>query len=351
MGGPDILYTQDSSLIIPELLSCCVDPFTHSFYTCTAMLLGLDSGSYRLAAGLGEWRPHQSPPMRLEHFFRKAAELGLQGVAISDLRLLEKVDYGALCALRRQADEFHLFLKLIYTGLQPEQLQDIIRIGGALGCREVCFVPAFERPPSAESMRNRLEEVAQIISLALPVAERYAIGLALGSCSLTAAELNQLRRAAGSDALSFYLDPLAALRVLEEPLVWARRLAHHTSVLRLSDYQIVPEEDGARLVSCSFGRGIVNLTGLLEVLQRASPRAHLILSTPDEELPLPFLEERFLARLHQLRPAQLARIVRLTRDRGSPAPPAPQLDRSSEDEILAWEDDRFEDSLDWLREQ
>src|SRR5208337_1260937 len=56
-------------------------------YTGATMLLGLDTASYRLAAGLAEWKPSQSPPMRLEHFLRKAAELSLAQVAISDLRL------------------------------------------------------------------------------------------------------------------------------------------------------------------------------------------------------------------------------------------------------------------------
>jgi len=315
------------------------------------MLLGLDTSSYQLAAGLGEWRPHYSPPMRLQLFLRKAAELSLAGVAISDLRLLEKGDYGYLSSLRRAAEEAGLFLQLTYAGPRIDHLQDTIRAADALGCKMVCFHPEFERPASAESMQARLEELSDLLAEALPVAERYFIHIALASSRrLTAKEMLHLFQAADSELLGLCLDPASALSVLEDPLEWAQILGPHTFCLRLSDYQILFAPEGGELFSCPLGEGIVDIPGLLEALCRASPEAHLLLTTPSELLSLPFLDEDFLARLHHLRPTQLARMVRLVRERALKEPPLllQQADLP-EDEILAAEDERFQQSLEWVR--
>jgi len=315
------------------------------------MLLGLDTSSYQLAAGLGEWRPQHSPLMRLEYFFRKAAELCLQGVSISDLRLLERADYGYLSSLRRAAEQDGLFLQLTYTGFRSDHLQDTVRVAGALGCKSLSFRPLFERPLSEQSMRIRLQEVADLLAQALPVAERYSVGIALaGGGVLTSEEIFNLCEATEGELLTLCLDPASALCVLEDPVDWAQELAPNASCVQISDYQLVSDPAGARLFSCALGDGIVNITGMLEVLRRASPEAYLLLATPGESISLPMLDNVFLERLHHLRPAQLARMVQLLRERGLESPPsAPQGPALPEDEILAAEEERFQQSLEWLR--
>lgn len=314
------------------------------------MLLGLDTSSYHLAAGLGDWQPSQNPPMRLEHFFRKAAELGLQGVAISDLKLLERADYAYFSSLRRLADDDGLFLQLNYAGYRTDHLQDSIRVAGALGCKIITFIPTLERPVSPQMMHARLDEISALLADALPVAERYGVTLALGSKTLTMDELYHLFQTADNERLSFSLDPTAALRVLEDPLEWATELAPHVSSLQLSDFQIAPTPDGAKLNCCDFGAGIVDIAALVQTVLNEVPHAHLVLATPCETISLPFLDEVYLERLQQLRPVQLAHFFRLLRDRGLAAPPPlPYRADMPEDEILAIEDDRFQASLDWLR--
>ncbi len=313
-------------------------------------MLWLDTASYQLAAGLGEWRPSRTPPMRLEHFLRKAAELLLSGVAVSDLRLLEKADYGYLSSLRRAAEEAGLSWQLNYAGLRADHLQDTVRAADALGCQVVTFQPALDRPADPESLQARLQHISDLISRALPLAERYFVRLAVGGRGLTAAELLHLYEEADSELVGFCLDPASAFAALEDTQEWAETLGSNLLCLRLSDYQMAPASYGAQLFSCPLGEGIVDIPALLETVGRVAPEAAVLLATPEESLPLPFLEENYLERLPGLRPAQVARVARLLRDRGLPSPPALSATANlSEDEILAREDDRFQQSLEWLR--
>lgn len=288
--------------------------------------------------------------MRLEHFFRKAAELDLKGVAVSDLRLLERADYGYLSSLRRSAEEANLYLQLTYAGFRADNLQDAARLTGAVGGRSLCFRPVFERPLSAQTMQTRMEELYDMVAKALPVAERYSVNLTLGGGgSLTAEELLVIHENLDSELVSLGLDPAFSFSVLEDPVEWAQVLAPYVSSVRLSDYNIVSDPAGARLLCCPLGEGVVNVRALIEVLKRSEGDFNLFVSTPQKSVPLPFLDTVFLERLHHLRPAQLARIVRLLKEQGLESPPPSQPADLPEDEILAEEDDRFQQSLEWLR--
>ncbi len=313
------------------------------------MFLGMDTGSYHQAAGLGEWRPRQTPPMRLEHFYRKAVELNLQGVAISDLRLLERADYGYLSSCRRAAEAAGLFLQLTYAGFRADNLQDAVRLAGATGCRSLCFRPTLERPLPVKTMQVRLEELCDMLAQALPVMARYSVNVALaGNGGLTAEDMLSIYEALNSEYFTFCLDPASALLVLEDPVEWAQQLGPYTSSVRLSDYEIVADSAGARLFGCCLGAGIVKIPELLEAIRRGSPSARLFIATSGGSLPLPFLDTVFLERLHHLRPAQLAGMMRLLMEQGLENPPLLQFPDLSEDEVLAAEDERFQSSLEWL---
>jgi len=315
------------------------------------MLLGMATSSYHLAAGLEEWQPELYPPMRLEHFFRKASELSLAGVSISDLRLLEKSDYGYLSGLRRQSEQAGLFLELTYTGMRADHLQDTIRAAEALGCRQVTFFPHFERPPAPEHQQVKLKEISRLLAEALPLAERYAVILALGGGQcLKAEELRQLTIDLQQEWLALCLEPVSPLFALEDFGDWARELRPYTTAVRLQDYHIRPTENGAELVCCPLGQGMIDFTPILTTLGKPGKDCLLIIETPGRKLPLPFLEEDYLARWEPLAARQVARLVRLIQTRGKLELPAlPQEASTEEDEILAAEEERFENSLEWLQ--
>jgi sugar phosphate isomerase/epimerase len=315
------------------------------------MLLGMGTSSYHLAAGLEEWQPGLYPPMRLEHFFRKASELSLAGVSISDLRLLEKSDYGYLSGLRRQTDQAGLFLELTYSGMRSDHLQDTIRAAEALGCRQVTFLPQLERPLTPEHQQVKLKEIARLLVEALPLAERYAVILALGGGQcLKAEELRQLVTGLQQEWLALCLEPASPLFALEDFGDWVRELAPYTASVRLQDYQIRPTESGAELSCCPLGEGIVDFTPALETLGKPGKDCLFVIETPSRKFSLPFLEEGYLARREPLSAWQVARLVRMIQARGKLELPAlPQEASTEEDEILAAEEERFENSLEWLQ--
>ena len=289
--------------------------------------------------------------MQLEHFFRMAVELSLGGVAISSLRLLERADYGYLSSQRRMAEQDGLALQLTYRGFNADHLQDVIRVAGALGAVLLVFELDFERPPVEESFLARLDEMYEMVVAAMPVAERYSVGIALsGGGRLTADEMLELHRTSDNPRLGLCLDPLAALFVLEDPQTWAEHFGSRISCLTLCDYQAVGAKDGVKLFGCLPGEGILESEALLQSVQQLSPNAHIAIATPAEKLDFPFLHEDFLQRLHYTPLPQLSRMVHLMRKHTHDRTPIlPQDSELSEYEILNAEEERFEQSLEWAK--
>ncbi len=313
--------------------------------------LGLDTYSYRYAAGLWEYTPQENVPMGVEHYLQKAAELNLEGVQLCDPRHLESLDYGYVSKLRETAESLGLYLELGTGGTNPDHIQSMVRTAHVMGSPVVRTFVGRPRPGSAEGMEELLSATAGEIAQVTPVCERYGIPLALENHQdLTTEELLRLVDLVESEWVGICFDTGNPLALLEDPLDSAAAFGPLIRSVHLKDYQVAARADGFALVGCALGEGVVELRGILDLLATRAPEANLNLETYVGKHAFPVLEAEYLERVPEASAAALGRTLRVVRDRGLPREPQLPIERGvSEDEILAAEEELVLRSVRWAR--
>ena len=313
------------------------------------MKLGLDTYSYHYAAGLWDYAPRENPPMSVDHFLRKAAELNLDGVQLCDARHLDSLEYGYVSEVRRKAESLGLYLELGTSGTNPDHLQNMVRTAHVLGSRIVRTFLGRPRASSAGGMADMVSAAAAEIRQVLPVCERYRVSLALENHQdLTTGELLSLLELIDSPWVGICFDTGNPLALLEDPLDSAAALAPLARSVHLKDYQVVARGDGFSLVGCPLGDGIVDLQSVLEVLAREAPEANLNIEVYVGKHAVPVMEDDYLRTFPDTSARALGRTLRLVRDHGLPREPELPIERGApEGEILAAEDELVLRSVRW----
>ncbi len=316
------------------------------------MKLGLDTYSYRHAAGLWDYVPRENPAMSLDHLVQKAADLGLDGLQLADARHLDSLEYGYVSELRRKAEGLGLYLEIGTGGTNPEHLESMVRAAHVLASPVVRTFVGRDRPTTSQEMEHLISEAASDIRQVLPVCERYGIGLAIENHQdLTTEELLSLLELVDSQRVGICFDTGNALALLDDPLESARAFGPLVRTVHLKDYQVVARSDGFRLIGCALGDGVVDLRAILELLSREAPEANLNIEAYIGKHPVPVLDDDYLRRLSEASAASLGRTLRLVRDRGLPREPKLVTEEPApEADILAAEDDIVARSVRWARQ-
>jgi len=311
--------------------------------------LGLDTYSYRHAAGLWEYVPRENPAMGVEHFLRKAAELNLDGVQLCDPRHLDSLEYGYVSNVRQKAESLGLYLELGTGGTNPEHLQSMVRTAHVLGSPVVRTFVGRPRPRSPEAMGELLSAAASEIAQVVSICERYHVSLALENHQdLTTEELLSLLELIDSPWVGVCFDTGNPLALLEDPVDSAAAVAPLVRSVHLKDYQVVARSDGFSLIGCALGEGLVDLHGILEVLRVQAPEANLNIEVYVGKHALPVLEDDYLRTVPDASARALGRTLRLVRDRGLAREPELPTERGApEEEILAVEDELVVRSVRW----
>ncbi len=314
------------------------------------MKLGLNTYSYRYAAGLWDYVPCENAPMSVEHFLEKAADLGLDGVQLADARHLDSFEYGYVSELKRKADALGLYIELGTSGTNPDHLQNVVRAAHVLGSRAVRTYIGKPRPTSFQRMEELLSEAAGQIGEALPVCERYGVAIAIENHQdLTTAELLSLLEIIDSRWVGVCFDTGNPLALLEDPMESARGFGPLVKTVHLKDYQLLATSNGFSLVGCALGEGIVDLRGIVDLLRTEAPGASLNIETYIGKHDVPALEDVYLRQLPETPASALGVALRLVRDRGLPREPALPTDGiATEQEILAAEEELVLRSVRWI---
>jgi sugar phosphate isomerase/epimerase len=248
----------------------------------TTLRVGIDSYSYHRL--LGEVRAGETAPPRafargsfdvIDH----AVALGVEGVSLETCFL----------PLPRELDPAPLLdaagpLELVVAwghrhgleyGASTTALADLLawlELAPALGCRLVrCVVasPAFRgRAPVAEQIAAAVEPLATAAARARGLGLRLAVE---NHGDLRAAELLELLERADDDALGVCLDTANLLRVGDDPLEAAARLAPLTLMVHLKDVEVItPATDPvAGPASVAYGDGVIPIEAVLAALRAA----------------------------------------------------------------------------------
>jgi len=330
------------------------------------MLLGIDSFSLRWQ----DWDAFQL----LEY----AASLKLQNVHFSERGNLESLDRPYLESIRNRAGELGLRIEIGMRsferhsktfdpslGTGEEQLADMLRAADVLGSPIVrCFLGMQADRMGDVPFDQHIAEATRTLRAAAPLAEELGITIAVenhGGVDLLATELRGLIEAVGSEFVRVCLDTGNPAYAAEDPVLAAEILAPYIVTTHLRDTRIWATDDGAMVQWAPVGEGNVDLSRIVEIVERHAPDSAIDLEIITGVAPkaIPYFDPAsdFWAMYPAMPARDFARFVAVAQ-RGTPepldqlcleagvwAPPPDQLDA-----FRAQQRDHFERSVAYCRE-
>jgi sugar phosphate isomerase/epimerase len=318
------------------------------------MRIGLDSYSFRYAAGIWGWQG--GGRLLPQDYLRIAGELGLAGVHFADLRHFESLDAPYLASLRGEAEAAGLYLELGTGGTDPDHLGEALRAAATLGSPVLrTFAGAFRwhsEMRAAEVVAHAVQDLREVV----PEAERLGVRIAIENhLDLLTKELLDLLRAVDSDYLGVCLDTGNAFGLLEGPLAAAEALAPYTFTTHLKEFRVTLRREGLVLRGAPLGQGDVPNLGIVPVLRRASPAGDALalnIETAMERVTVPVFSADFAERRSGLDArALLAFLSRLDLDHPWTADQLalPEERGGDSEETLAAERAQVAESASWAR--
>lgn len=243
------------------------------------MRIGIDSYSYHRL--LGEVRPGETPPARVfgrgsYDVLAAAQALGVDGVSLETC-FLDPPERLDAASLRAAAGSLEVALAWghphgLEFGRSVEALDDVlawIDLAPAVGATAVRLVAASTRFRGIEPVDRQIEQTAGPLAMACRRAREVGVALAIENHGdLTAADITRLVRLVDDPVLGVCFDTANALRVGDDPLVAAARLAPLVRMVHLKDCEpLTPDLDPvAGPCSVVYGEGVVPVAAILDVL-------------------------------------------------------------------------------------
>jgi len=310
-----------------------------------AMKIGLHAFSLVLAAGLREYQPIGRGALDAAAMVEKSARLKCPALQLA-FKQVKEMDMVGLVNLGQQARDLGVTLHLSTGTLEGEHLADMIRKAHPLGAPQVT-VGIARLKGTVQQRQQLLERLLRDLDVAIKTAERYKILLAFENGRHTAAaDLAAFIQAAQSEYVGVCFDIGNALTVPENPADSANILGPLAKSAHLKDWQVYRTLEGAMLVNCPIGEGVVNLVEVLRVLTLYQPGLLLFLQTVAERVPVPVLEDAFLCEYPRITARSLAGLLRQGTLVYTPQEVLfPHEGKAPERDVLKWEDDRLKRSL------
>ncbi len=246
------------------------------------MKIGIDSYCYHRY--FGEVYPEiQRKPRRkltIWRFLDRAHELGVGGVSIESC-FLEPISDDLVSRLKERLNAYQLEAVWAWghpaglkSGTDRAALQDLLRhipIAKELGAGVMRIVGGsrFTRPPRWSRHRRLL---LRALDKAVPVAEEYNVVLAMENhIDLTADQMVEIMETIDSPWLGVCFDTANNIRMFEDPLVVAEKLAPWTRATHVKD--VKPWRGDPKQfsfwASVPLGDGIIPLPEIVRLLRKA----------------------------------------------------------------------------------
>ena len=227
----------------------------------------------------GEKIAHPLTPLEL---MDAAQKMGLTGVEFPlsarvpsfDGAVVETASFAG--DLREELASRKLSLIADYGAIldnEAQHLKDYLSLAAAMGAKVVratlSHILCGDRRGMAGGWEAYLEALAQRLREVLPHAESLEIGLAVENHQdATSDDLLRLYSRSGeSPAYGVTLDAGNPLAVGEDPVEFARRIAHLIRHIHLKDYTLHFAPEGYRLVRCAAGDGVVDFPAILQIVR------------------------------------------------------------------------------------
>ena len=202
--------------------------------------LGLDTYSYHFAAPI--WPPSPPQPLSLEGYLDRAAELGVDGLALADMGHFESTDAEAVGRIVARARARGLYVELGTGGADVDHLRSALRLARQLGTNVLRTFVSIGRTWSAPGRyESAMPRVADALREAAETCEETQVALAVENHQdLTAGELAELLDRVDHPLVGACWDTGNSLGVLEDPLEGLATLAERTFTVHLKSYAVMP---------------------------------------------------------------------------------------------------------------
>ena len=244
------------------------------------MKIGIDSYCYHRY--FGEIYGNQTDPgkrMTYDDFLNRAIELGVDGVSLETC-FFESRDDDYFKRLKEIIDRGNLEVVVAWGhldglegGKNLEAAKDMeshfhtCELLGAKVMRMVGSSLSFRNDPH----RPQMERIAKIMKESAKRAEDRGIKFAMENhFDFTADEILEIFEDVGSDHFGMTYDTGNALRIGDEPVKTAQKLAKHIIATHTKDIAPVygaDPQDWDYFASVPVGKGVVNMPGLIKVLE------------------------------------------------------------------------------------
>lgn len=232
----------------------------------------------------------------------------------------------------------------------PKNTEDVSRFekeiltakeAGANVLRTVCLSGRrYENFKSKAEWETFRDNSHNSILLAEPIVRKHKVKLAIENHKdWKAAELAQIIKNLSSEWVGVTLDFGNNVSLLEEPMEVIRTLAPFAFSTHVKDMGVKPFADGFLLSEVELGTGIVDLKEAVSICQKHNPNVTFSLEMITRDpLQIPCLEESYWTTFENPSAQDLAKIMRLVRDKTYPNS-LPEVKNLSAEEKLAFEEE------------
>jgi sugar phosphate isomerase/epimerase len=263
-------------------------------------------------------------------FLEHCAALGAGGVQMS----LSSLEPESIARLRARARELGMYVEAM--GALPrtadtallERTLAAARDAGALCLRVACLSGRrYETFADLASWRRFVDDGLAALDRALPIAEKHGVALALENHKdWTARELAAIVRERKHPLLGVCLDTGNNISLLDDPMEAVETLAPYAVSTHIKDMAVESWRDGFLLAEVPLGSGMLDLKKVVGIIRSARPRARFTLEMITRNpLEVPCLTEKYWATFPERGGRELARALRMARDRGARRP-LPRVD-------------------------
>jgi 3-oxoisoapionate decarboxylase len=258
---------------------------------------------------------------------------------------------GDLVKLRARADELGMWIEGFISIPRTEdttaferQLRDAKAAGASAMRVAMLGGRRYESFNSTAEWDAWMETSHQAIKRAVPIAEREKMTLAIENHKdWTAEQLLGIMQTYQSEYLGVLLDFGNNIALMDDPMEMTRMLAPYVKATHLKDMGVRMYEDGFLLSEVNLGAGLLDLKGMVDVLEKANPKLHFSLEMITRDpLKVPCLTEKYWQVFPERNGKYLAQTLRLVEQKASAMPlpvvsklPRPELAKVEEDNVKA----------------
>ncbi len=306
--------------------------------------------SPRTSLGVVQYSFSTSPHTRsASDFLEYCSSLGAGGIQTG----LDSLDAGYLEKLRRRTSELGMYLEVIVslpqgddtTGFE-QQVAAAVR-AGAQCLRSACLSGRrYENFSSLGQWKDFVTESHKRIARAVPILEKHRMPLGLENHKdWTADEMVALLERHASQYLGVCLDIGNNIALLDDPRDVIGKQAPHAVTTHFKDMAVKECPEGFLLSEVPLGRGILDLSWIVDSIRKARPRARLNLEMITRDpLKVPCLTDKYWVTFPERRSEYLSRTMTLVRGH-PPREPFPHVSGLDEQARRQLEEDNVKECL------